>query len=134
VVIADTLEELADKMGVDRKAFIATVKRYNELCSKGHDDDYYKQEKYLLPIEKSPFYASSHYLGMDGAFGGLSVNENMQVISKKGSINNLYATGDTLGSNHINKGGERQSFVNEMSWAVGSGYLAGQHIGKQLKI
>jgi hypothetical protein len=70
---------------------------------------------------------------MDGAFGGLSVNENMQVIGKKGPMDNLFATGDTIGSNHINKGGERASFVNEMSWAVGSGWVAGEHIGKLLK-
>jgi succinate dehydrogenase/fumarate reductase flavoprotein subunit len=133
VLIADTLEELADKMGVDQKTFVATVKRYNELCIKGRDEDYYKPKKYLLPIEKGPFYATSHFLGMDGAFGGLSVNENMQVVGKKDSMDNLYATGDTIGSNHINKGGERVSFVNEMSWAVGSGWVAGNHVGKRLK-
>jgi succinate dehydrogenase/fumarate reductase flavoprotein subunit len=118
---------------VERKVLVDTVKRYNELCAKGKDEDYYKPKKYMLPIEKGPFYATSHFLGMDGAFGGLSVNENMQVIGKKGVIENLYATGDTIGSNHINKGGERLSFVNEMSWAVGSGWVAGNHAGKQLK-
>jgi succinate dehydrogenase/fumarate reductase flavoprotein subunit/ferredoxin-like protein FixX len=133
VLIAETIEELADKMGVDRKIFVATVRRYNELCAKGHDDDFYKPKKYMLPVEKGPFYASSHFLGMDGAFGGLSVNENMQVIGKNGAIENFYATGDTIGSNHINKGGERASFVNEMSWAVGSGWVAGEYIGEQLK-
>jgi succinate dehydrogenase/fumarate reductase flavoprotein subunit/Pyruvate/2-oxoacid:ferredoxin oxidoreductase delta subunit len=133
VLIANTIEELADRMGVDPKTFVATVKRYNELCAMGRDEDYYKPKKYMLPIEKGPFYATSHFLGMDGAFGGLSVNENMQVIGKKGPMDNLYATGDTIGSNHINKGGERVSFVNEMSWAVGSGWVAGSHIGKRLK-
>jgi fumarate reductase flavoprotein subunit len=133
VCIANTLEELADKMDVPRDTFLATVKRYNELCEKGRDDDFYKPKQYMLPIKKGPFYASSHYLGMDGCFGGLSVNENMQVIGKKGVIRNLYATGDTLGSNHITIGGERRSFINEMSWAVGSGWIAGEHIAKHQK-
>jgi fumarate reductase flavoprotein subunit len=133
VVIADTLEELADKMGVDRKTFVATVKRYNELCAKGRDDDYLKPAKYMIPIEKGPFYASSHFLGMDGAVGGLAINENMQVMGKNGPIKNLYSAGDTTGGRYINRGGERIEIINDMSWAVASGFLAGQNIGKQLK-
>jgi fumarate reductase flavoprotein subunit len=133
LVIADTLEELADKMGVDRKTFIATVKRYNELCAKGHDDDYLKPAKYLLPIEKAPFYASSHFLGMDGAVGGLAINENMQVMGKNGPVENLYAAGDTTGGRFINRGGERIEIINDMSWAVASGWVAGDHIGRRLK-
>ena len=126
VVIADTLEELADKMGVDRKTFVATVKRYNELCARGRDDDYLKPAKYMIPIEKGPFYASSHFLGMDGAVGGLNINENMQVMGKNGPIKNLYASGDTTGGRYINRGGERIEIINDMSWAVASGFLAGK--------
>jgi fumarate reductase flavoprotein subunit len=133
VVIADTLEELADKMGVDRKTFVATVKRYNELCAKGHDDDYYKPEKYMLPIEKGPFYATSHFLSMDGAVGGLAINEYMQVMGKDGPVKNFYAAGDTTGSRFINRGYERIEIINDMSWATASGFLAGQNIGKRLK-
>jgi fumarate reductase flavoprotein subunit len=133
VVIADTIEELADKMGVDRATFMATVKRYNELCAKGYDDDYFKPTKYLLPIEKGPFIAFSHFLGMDGAVGGIAINENMQVTGENGPINNLYAAGDTTGSRFINRDGERSEIINDMTWAVASGFLAGQNIGKQLK-
>jgi fumarate reductase flavoprotein subunit len=133
VVIADTLEELADKMGADRNVFVATVKRYNELCAKGHDDDYFKPVTHLLPIEKGPFYAFNHYLGQDGAVGGLSINENMQVIGRHGAINNLYAAGDTTGSRFVNRGGDRTEIINDMTWAVASGYLAGENIGRRLK-
>jgi fumarate reductase flavoprotein subunit len=133
VVIGDTLEELADKLGVDRKTLVATVKRYNELCAKGHDDDYYKPAKYMLPVEKGPFYALNYFLAMDGAVGGLAVNENMQVMGNDGPVKGLYATGDTTGSRYINRTGDRTEIVNDMSWAVASGFLAGQNIGKQLK-
>jgi fumarate reductase flavoprotein subunit len=133
VVIANTIEELADKMGVDRKTLVATVKRYNELCAKAHDDDYFKPSKYMLPVEKAPFYAFKNMLAMDGAFGGLDVNENMQIMGQDGPISNLYAAGDTTGSRYINRGGFRTEIVNDMTWAVASGFLAGQNIGKQLK-
>jgi succinate dehydrogenase/fumarate reductase flavoprotein subunit len=133
VVIGDTLEELADKLGVDRKTLVATVKRYNELCAKGHDDDYYKPAKYMLPVEKGPFYALNYFLAMDGAVGGLAINENMQVMGDDGPVKGLYAAGDTTGSRYINRSGDRTEIVNDMSWAVGSGFLAGQNIGKLLK-
>jgi len=133
VVIGDTIEELADRMGVERNTFAATVKRYNELCAKGHDDDYFKPAEYMLPIEKGPFYAFSHFLGMDGAVGGLSINENMQVMGENGPVNNLYAAGDTTGSRFINRDGERSEIINDMTWAVASGYLAGETIGRRLK-
>jgi fumarate reductase flavoprotein subunit len=133
VIIANTLEELADKMGVERKRLIATVKRYNELCAKGHDDDYFKPEKYMLPIEKGPFYASSHFLGTDGAFGGLAINENMQVMGHDGPVKGLYASGDTTGSRFLNRGGEKTDFIADMPWAMASGWIAGEHIGRLLK-
>jgi fumarate reductase flavoprotein subunit len=133
LVIADTIEELGDKMGVDRKTFAATVKRYNELCTKGHDDDYFKPAKYLLPIEKGPFYAFTYYLNTEGAVGGLAINENMQVMGHDGPVKGLYAAGDTTGGRFINHGGDRIEIINDMSWAVASGFLAGQNIGKQLK-
>jgi fumarate reductase flavoprotein subunit len=133
VVIADTIEELADKMGVDQKAFVATVKRYNELCSKGHDDDYYKSKTYMVPIEKGPFYAFSAFLGNDGVVGGLNINENMQVMGHDGPVKGLYASGDMTGNHFSNRGGERTEFLPDMSWAVASGWVAGEHIGKQLK-
>jgi len=133
VVIADTIEELADKLGMDRKALVATVKRYNELCARGHDDDYFKPARYMLPVEKGPFYALNYFLAMDGAVGGLSVNEKMQVMGHDGPVKGLYAAGDSTGSRYINRAGERIEIVNDNTWAVASGFLAGQNIGKLLK-
>jgi fumarate reductase flavoprotein subunit len=133
VVIADTIEELADKLGIDRKTFVATVKRYNELCAKGHDDDYFKPGKYMLPVERGPFYALNYFLAMDGANGGLAINENMQVMGHDGPVEGLYAAGDTTGSRFTNHDGERIEIVNDNTWATASGFLAGQNIGKLLK-
>ena len=51
---ADTLEELADKMGVNKKTFLETVKAYNEACATGSDMQVYKSKEYLVPINKCP--------------------------------------------------------------------------------
>jgi succinate dehydrogenase/fumarate reductase flavoprotein subunit/Pyruvate/2-oxoacid:ferredoxin oxidoreductase delta subunit len=133
VIIADTIEEMADKMGIDRKTLVETVKKYNEYCAKGHDDEFYKQSKYLLPVEHGPFYAFSYFLGMDGAVGGLGIDENMQVTGHDGPIKGLYAAGDTTGGRFVNHGGDRIEIINDMTWAVASGFLAGETIGKLLK-
>jgi succinate dehydrogenase/fumarate reductase flavoprotein subunit/ferredoxin-like protein FixX len=131
---ANTLDELADKMGVSKKILLASVKRYNELCAKGHDDDFYKSKKYMVAIEKAPFYASSHFLGHDGAFGGLDINENGQVMGKSGPIPNLFASGDITSSNSVHHGSKRGGGISaEAGWAVCSGWIAAEYVSKQLK-
>jgi succinate dehydrogenase/fumarate reductase flavoprotein subunit/ferredoxin-like protein FixX len=131
---ANTLEELADKMGVNKKVLLASVKRYNELCAKGHDDDFFKSKKYMVAIEKAPFYSSSHFLGHDGAFGGLNINENGQVMGKNGPIPNLFASGDITSSNTVHHGSKRGGGISaEAGWAVCSGWLAADYVSKKLK-
>jgi succinate dehydrogenase/fumarate reductase flavoprotein subunit/ferredoxin-like protein FixX len=131
---ANTLEELAEKMGVNKKTLLASVKRYNELCAKGHDDDFYKSKKYMVAIEKGPFYASSHFLGHDGAFGGLDINENAQVMGKNGPIPNLFASGDITSSNTVHHGSKRGGGISaEAGWAVCSGWIAADYVVKKLK-
>jgi fumarate reductase flavoprotein subunit len=133
VCVGNTLEELADNMGVDRKTFVDSVNRYNELCAKGRDDDYLKPKKYMLPIKQAPFFATSHYLASDGAVGGITINESGQIIGKSGPVENLYAAGDTTSSRFINRGNERIEIINDNSWAAASGFLAGKNVGKRLK-
>lgn len=56
---ADTLEELAEQIGVPADAFVAEIERYNGFCDAGQDDDF---GRYLFdelsPVREAPFYAS----------------------------------------------------------------------------
>lgn len=98
---ADTLEELAELMGVDVDAFVATVERRNALADAGHDDDF------GLPIDRlratkivdPPFFANQNVLiGYGVCLGGVWVNKRMEVLSADGSvIPGLYAAGNTVG-------------------------------------
>lgn len=126
VFVADTLEELAEKMGVPADVFVATVKRYNELCAKKHDDDYYKLPNYLKPIETAPFFAIRSHMATDGVFGGLDADENVNVLNAGQPVEGLYCAGDTIGNRYINQGGEKLECINDFSWAFASGYLAGK--------
>ena len=56
---ADTIEELADKLGFTGEAkdtFLATVDRYNELYDKQNDEDFGKPAYRLSAIRTAPFY------------------------------------------------------------------------------
>lgn len=98
---ADTLEELAELMGIDAQAFVATVERRNALADAGHDDDF------GLPIDRlkatkitePPFYANQNVLiGYGVCLGGVWVNKKMQVLKADGTpIPGLYAAGNTVG-------------------------------------
>lgn len=127
-VKGNTLEELAEEMGVPVDEFVTTVQRYNDLCRKGHDDDFFKPAQYLLPIEQGPFYAFHCHMGTDGVFGGFYVNENQNVIGKDGPIDGLYAAGDNTGGRYINQGGEKKQIINDFAYAVSSGMIAGENM------
>ena len=95
---ADTLEELAEKLNLPVDEFVATVKRYNELCAKGVDEDYGKGEHRMTPVDTAPFYGirtgAWHLTTLDGC----RINTDMQVIREDGTpIEGLYATGDVTG-------------------------------------
>jgi fumarate reductase flavoprotein subunit len=82
--IANTIEELAAFIGADSAVFKAEVKRFNAFCDKGHDDDFSKNPKFLRPVRKAPFYAMRGNIFWQCTRGGIVINENMEVIGKKG--------------------------------------------------
>lgn len=97
-VVADTLEELADMIGVDKDTFLATIARYNEQVAAGKDTDFHKPVDFLFPVEEGPFYAAKVGVALLAIVGGLSVNTDLQVLNADNEpIEGLYATGNTSG-------------------------------------
>ena len=98
LIKADTLEELAEKLNLPVENFVETVRRYNELCAKGVDEDYGKSPHRMTPVDTAPFYGirtcAWHLTTQDG----VRINTDMQVIREDGTvIEGLYATGDCTG-------------------------------------
>ena len=60
IVKADTIEELAEKLGLPVDTFKATVARYNELYAKGVDEDFGKEAYRLSAMDTAPFYGVRH--------------------------------------------------------------------------
>lgn len=103
---ADTLEELADKMGIDKATFQETVKNYNAYCTTGKDAEYEKDSKYLHPVKTGPFYGFRIKAIDLTSCGGIRVNEKNEAVNKDyQAIKGLYVagldcdgyTGDTYG-------------------------------------
>lgn len=94
----DTLEELADAVGIDRTIFLAAVDHYNSLCEAGEDTDFYKEKQFLFPIKDGPFYATRVGTGLLAVVGGVHISDNFEVIDENEEIiDGLYAIGNVSG-------------------------------------
>ena len=129
---ADTPEELARLIGVDEAGLCKTIADYNEFCRTGMDWDGYKDRENLVAMT-GPYYAVRAYLGTDGAFGGIRINEKMQALDENGApVPGVYAAGDITGSRHIVAAGVKRQILNDMSWAFSSGFIAAERLAGEL--
>ena len=108
----DTLEELADGMGIDKEGLLAEVARYNEFVKNGEDKDWHRGESEAalgsmksaangyckLPdadnsdlntvkatlgtVEQGPFYCARYVPNSCGTRGGLVTNGKAQVLNQ----------------------------------------------------
>ena len=123
---ADTLEALAEQMGVNTENLKATVAHYNEMCKNGMDTEYFKDPSEMIPFTGGPYYMVSGGLGTDGAFGGVLVNEEIQATAKDGGlIDGLYVPGDFSSGRFLNIRNNKVQITNDLSWAFASGWIAG---------
>lgn len=102
MVKADTMDELADKLGFEGEAketFLAEVEKYNGFYDAQEDPDFGKEAYRLSELRTAPFYGGWFGGSVLTTVDGLKINENMQVMSTEGKvIEGLYAAGDCSGS------------------------------------
>lgn len=96
---ADTLEELANILGIDKQGFLATVERYNELYDAQEDSDFGKEAFRLSALRTPPYYG----MKMGGlvlcTFDGIEVNADLQALREDDSaIEGLYMVGNDAGN------------------------------------
>jgi fumarate reductase flavoprotein subunit len=124
--VADTLDEIAEFIGADPEVLKATVAQYNTYCDNKYDYDMLKDGRFLFPVRVPPFYAVLGRNGFDATFGGIKINERMEVINTGFQpIKGLYAGGNNAGS-AINVNYHPMHAGTSMSFAVCSGYIAGR--------
>ena len=94
----ETLEELADAIGVPYEALQTTVERYNKWCDAGVDEDFGVPERFLSSVKDGPFYACNVNAWMLVLPYGLHVDENSQVCDEEDNpIGGLFAIGNVQG-------------------------------------
>ena len=125
--VAESLDELADKMGVDRATFRRTVENYNGYCEKGHDDEFGKDPLYLRPVRTPKLYAVKCYIDFIATVGGIRINEKTEVLDKNNRmIPGLYAVGCDAGGMYGDSYDIYASGIGS-SFAINSGRLAGEN-------
>jgi succinate dehydrogenase/fumarate reductase flavoprotein subunit len=137
---ADTLEALAEKIGIDGRGLAATVDRFNTFAREGVDKDFRRGESLydhfygdpdhnpnpnLGTIEKPPFCALQVHPGAIGTKGGAKVDAHARVLRVDGSpIEGLYAAGNVMagvmGPGYPGAG-------STIGAAMTFGFIAGRH-------
>lgn len=127
-VAADSIAELAGKIGLPQGALVDTIEKHNKSLAEGKDLEFNKPiTKAMLPMTKGPFYAVGQWPAIHHTMGGLRINEKAQVIDIFGEvIPKLYAAGEVTGGVH----GSNRLGGNATSDAVVFGRMAGKNTVK----
>lgn len=113
---ADTLEELAEMMGIEGGALAKTVADFNAAC--GDTSDFHPTEldgvateglspaktNWARPIDTPPYYGYSLRTGVTFTYLGLKVDENAQCSTASGPVKNLWAAGETMAGSILGQG------------------------------
>lgn len=133
-VTADTLPELAQKLGIDPTALDQTVTAYNAATTEGTFRPFEldglattglnpPKSNWALPIAKGPFRAWPISSANCFTFGGLRCNSSAQVLDGEGRvIPNIYAAGETMGLYY-----KRYTGATSVLRGAVFGRIAGQH-------
>ncbi|HBD87269.1 MAG TPA: FAD-binding dehydrogenase [Clostridiales bacterium] len=96
IVMADTLDGLAAKLGLPEGSLSATVTQYNEICAKGEDIAFHKKTEYLVPFSGSgPYYAFEVCPTYTNTQGGPRRSAQGEILNVEGKpIPHLYSAGE----------------------------------------
>lgn len=140
---ANTLQELAQGMGVDVQRFVSTVAAFNHATNPdgtfdpGTLDDCTAtgtsppKSHWARPLDTPPFYAYPLRPGITFTYMGVAVNEQAQVLTGEGTpIPNLYAAGECMAGNILAKG-----YLGGFGLTIGSvfGRIAGTEAAKHVR-
>jgi tricarballylate dehydrogenase len=132
-VEADTLEDLAAKLGLPAAALRSTVDAFNASCAGGAErfDPFHKdgvqaqpagqpaKSNWALPLDAPPFTAYAVTCGITFTYGGLKIDTAARVIDTVGKpMGGLFATGEIAGGFFFH------------NYAAGSGLMRGATFGR----
>lgn len=97
---ADTLEELAEKMGVPFENLQASIANVEAAVEKGEDADFNVPVELFGTMTQAPFYAIEMRSCVIGTECGIDVDKDCRVLDGEGEpIPNLFTCGETMFGN-----------------------------------
>jgi tricarballylate dehydrogenase len=133
---ADTLEELAIQLQIDKDTFVKTMADYN-AGAKGNTDVRMQvldrvstsgvqppKTNWALPINHAPYYGFPLRAGITFTYMGVTVDERSRVVDDRDKpFKNVYAAGEIMSGNILSKG-----YLGGLGLAIGAifGELAGR--------
>ena len=127
---ANSIEELAQMIGVDPKGLVQTVEEYNRAVQPGDFNPLVRdglatkglaipKSNWAQALDKPPYYGYPVICGITFTFGGLRINNNSQVMHAADSpIPGLYACGEIVGG------------LFYYNYCGGTGMMAGSVFGR----
>ena len=132
VVKADTVGELAEKLGMEPDVLCRTVSEYNRFCREKKDEQFGKDPQFLVSRDVGPFYAVYAQRFSEAAMGGLMVDAECRVLRNDGTpIPGLFGVGDATSAMH--RKGEL-AVISELTWAVASAYRSAVNAVKEMEV
>jgi succinate dehydrogenase/fumarate reductase flavoprotein subunit len=120
---ADTIDQIADAMGIRRGVLRATVDRWNLMCEHGEDEDAGRPPETMMPLRTPPYVYASVWPIVSNTHGGPRHDVHQRVLDVWGGpIPRLYAVGELggfFGHLYLSSGNFAECFVG--------GWTAGRH-------
>jgi fumarate reductase flavoprotein subunit len=132
--VASDWDAVAVWIGIEPAVLRQTVEEYNSDCERGYDPVFAKNQRYLRPLRKPPFYALTCGAALLNTLGGIKINEKMEVLDKQDDpLPGLYAAGVDTG------GWTCDTYCADLpgtafGYVLNSGRIAGESIARFLQV
>jgi succinate dehydrogenase/fumarate reductase flavoprotein subunit len=111
IVRADSVRELAERLGIDPDGLEREVAEFNDACERGRDDRFGRPPETLAPLSRPPYYGYRWAQLLITTLGGLRKDGRARVLDPEGRpIAGLCAAGDV---------------ASTYSWALSGGLCLG---------
>ena len=95
-VEAETVEELAEKLGLPADALKGTLEKYAKVFDTGVDEEFGRNNHIFSRLDKAPYYGAKISPANQTTYGGITIDLETRVTREDGSvIDGLYAAGET---------------------------------------
>lgn len=132
---ADSIEELAQQIGVPPENLKDTMKKVNGYAEKGHDPEFSRKPEHLVKfdLEHGPYYALKAIRAFFLTLGGVQVTPAFEAKTPQGDvIPNLYVIGQDIGGLY-DSSYDLRCEGSASSFAMTSGRYAAEHALKRIQ-